>query len=126
LFVHNLANQPVTIERLAFLDLETVMIKRVKWGVAYALSWIGHILWPVPLFYFNQEALGIERMPIQVAVIFGIWIALVIVFRGCPFGYLHQWIEIRAGWRTEKTYTFEHSVFYRFVLRPTRTVIGWL
>ena len=98
------------------------MARTLIWIVPYILSWIVHLTWGLWGLYLTKKMLGIKSFGQQIAALFGIWFVIVILSSGCPFFYLHQWIELQAGWREKITYRFEDSFVYQYVIEPTKVL----
>ena len=88
------------------------------WIIPYVVSWVVHITWYVWASWIARTVFPFLNAWIVPFVVFGVWGVLVVLSHGCPFFYLHQWLEMRAGWRRRNTYGFERSTFYRLFVRP--------
>ena len=57
-------------------------------------------------------------------IIFVVWVTVVAVSAGCPITYLHETIELKAGWRDERYYKFEDSWAYKYAIKPVRDALA--
>ena len=60
---------------------------------------------------------------LSTAVVIGIWILVVVLSSGCPFMYVHQWIELQAGWRKNRSYKYEDSTVYKYIIHPVQAAV---
>lgn len=85
----------------------------VVWTVFYYLVVFVHYASIGLLFFY----LGLRfNFPRALAIYFGVWLCLSMVFNGCIFAYLEQYCALKAGMRTEITYNLKESLAYRVVL----------
>lgn len=94
------------------------------WTVVYVLGWLLHWIWPLPFFLLAIRQQSTRRGIAVMLLAVPVWIGTVMACSGCPFIYLHQWTEIKLGWRTRITYRYEDSEVYRLIVYPTRTLTG--
>jgi len=97
-------------------------VKTVFWGGLYVLSLVVHLSW----FFvgmFTAEAVGIEQVWLMFVANVATWIVIVVLGSGCPFSYLHQWLELKAGWRSEITYKYEDSIVYNLIINPIQQML---
>ncbi len=88
--------------------------------VLYILSWVLHISWVVWGLYLTDKFTPIKRQWQQVCFVFGAWVLVVIISGGCPFFYLHEYLEVQMGWRKEIAYKYEDSYVYQYLVQPTQ------
>jgi hypothetical protein len=88
------------------------------WLVLYLVSWLIHGSWWTFGMWASEKWLKVKRKAYQVAVTIACWIGVVILCSGCPFMYVHQYIEVKAGWREKITYQYQDSVVYKFIIQP--------
>ncbi len=100
------------------------MKKTLIWIVPYLLSWVAHYSWVVWGKFLTENLLGVEQTWMQYSIVFGTWPVIVILSSGCPFMYLHQWLEIQAGWRERITYTFEDCILHKYLIQPAWAVVS--
>jgi len=97
--------------------------RELIWIVPYLLSLIVHLSWVVWGIFLTENLLGVKEVSMQYCIVFGTWVVIVILSSGCPFTYLHQWLEIQAGWRKGLTYKFEDCILHKYLIRPAWAVI---
>lgn len=98
-------------------------MKKIGWFFLWVLSYIIHGLWIVPAIAFIYFVLRIETEWLIGAVLIISWVVAVLFSGGCPFAYLHEYLEIKLGWRKEKTYQFKDCVLSRYVIEPLRKLL---
>lgn len=81
--------------------------------ILYVLSWIIHLTWAIWATLIIKKIFYVRNTVVAYVITFVTWAIIVILCRGCPFTYLHQYLEIKAGWSTGITYHFEESLLYQ-------------
>ena len=85
----------------------------IIWLLVFTTHYLGTYL---VLNWFVTKILGLKHLYQLFLVWFFIWLSVGILFNGCPFTYVQEWVEVKAGWRNEISYKFEKSTAYKFVL----------
>lgn len=96
-------------------------MKMLTWKVLNILLWVVHLTWGFWSYAILHLVLGINLL-IAAVIIIGVYGIIVVIFRGCPFTYIHQWFEIRMGTREKIAYAFYQCMLYKYFLRPVSTV----
>lgn len=97
-------------------------MKAAIWMILYIVSWGLHATWIIWAQWIVKRGLNIKNTIWQYVIACGAWVAIVIICNGCPFTYIHQWIELKAGWRESVTYKYQDSVVYKYIVRPVSQV----
>ncbi|NTW14680.1 MAG: hypothetical protein HGA31_06695 [Candidatus Moranbacteria bacterium] len=86
----------------------------------YVLSWVVHGTWVIWAQYLTKRFTPIKTEWKQFLFVIIVWIMIDIASAGCPFAYLHQYLELKMGWRTEITYNYQVSFVYKYLVRPVQ------
>ena len=95
------------------------------WKALCLLSSLAHYTWPVWGYYSVSEICQTRAIWQTIIILFVAWVVANLASRGCPFSYLHQWLEVKAGWRKSVTYGFKDSNLYRHIIHPLEFVVRW-
>lgn len=96
-------------------------MKTVFWGGLYVLSFIAHGSWIVVAIPMSN-LIGTGLVWTLVIIVIA-WVVVVVLSSGCPFAYIHESIAMKAGWRKERTYKYEDSIVFRFIISPVQRIL---
>lgn len=90
------------------------------WKIAYYLVLLLHYIGTITgILFIVAQLLTPSNILAWIGYFFVAWLAIFLLANGisggCPFGYLEQYCEVRAGWREKITYTLKDSWAYMYV-----------
>ena len=88
------------------------------WFWLNILAWIVHLPWVLWGAYLVTIIFSVENFLVAQGITWIIWLVLVIACRGCPFGYLHDWLRFKAGETERRMYSFHSSLAYKLIINP--------
>lgn len=91
---------------------------KIFFGVANVCLWVIHLLWPFIILFFLNVCFPSWSDGLKLLLLIMVFISTVVICRGCPFSYIHQYLAVRAGWRQELNYKFEDSMLFRYFIGP--------
>ena len=92
------------------------------WTILFYVSRIVHYSFGY-IAYQCLKFLGIGNMAINIALIFILWVIVVLSVKGCPFSYFDEWILIKAGRICRKSYGFKDCILYKYGIHPIKRVV---
>lgn len=103
-------------------------MKRLFWGTMYWVNLSAHGLAPVAVWQVSKRIAPQLKFLTRFIAVLILWIIFVMITRGCPFSYIHQYIEVKMGKRQKVIYTFKDSRVARHIVAPlgrlTRRIIS--
>lgn len=92
--------------------------------IALILSYVVHFTWVLWGLWLVDKLTPIKNQVGQWIFLLCTWVLIVIACSGCPFSYLHQYLQVQIGLREEITYQYEDSIAYQYVIDPVQTLTG--
>lgn len=90
------------------------------WKFAYYCVYMIHYVGTfVAILFVVSQTLTPSTALIRIVYFLVAWLFIVLLANGicggCPFSYLEQYCEIKAGWRKKITYTLKDSWAYIYI-----------
>jgi hypothetical protein len=89
------------------------------WKVAYYFIFVLHYVGTVVAILCGTQLFSPSGLLAWIGYFFAAWLAIFLIANGicggCPFSYLEQCCEVKAGWRERVTYNLKDSWAHMYI-----------
>ncbi|MFC1645082.1 hypothetical protein ACFL08_03575 [Patescibacteria group bacterium] len=82
--------------------------------------WLIHVSWPFWGWFIVKNITQLNSKVISSAVLLVVYACVLALFSGCPFMYVHEYLEVKMGFRKVFTYNIEQCIAYEYIIEPIR------